>query len=86
MTDSGNPHWADDQHNEPRRYAVHLTRVGGSARTIRVISFLGPLKAVYLASTSLRVALGKTASSVEVEDLGPADGVEAGYIIDRMEW
>jgi hypothetical protein len=70
----------------PRRYEVRLIAPDGSVRTFRVTTYLGELKAVYLASSSLRSVFSRTAYHIEVVDLGEADGIERGDLIDRMEW
>ena len=44
------------------------------------------MKAVYLASSTIRSVFTRTAYRIEVHDLGRAEGVESGYGIDRMEW
>ena len=65
----------------------------GWRKVVPVITDRGPLKAVYLASATLRTALAKRpALSVEVEALGPCEVNERGiailhgYIFDRQEW
>lgn len=77
---------------EPRRYIVEFTYRGGATRVVPVITYLGPLKAVYLASATLRESLGRGASDVAVRDVGPVEMDERGvakldgHIFDRREW
>jgi len=59
---------------EPERYNVVMIGLDGSRKVVPVITDRGPLKAVYLASATLRTALAKRpALSVEVEALGPCE-------------
>ncbi len=53
---------------------------------MRVISYLGPEKAIFLAGATLKSALGRTPHWVEVDDFGVAEGLEKGYLFDRSEW
>jgi hypothetical protein len=64
----------------------------GSRKVVPVITDRGPLKAVYLASSTLRSALAKKVLNVEVEALGRCELNERGtakldgYIFARQEW
>ena len=49
------------------RYEVALIGVDGSRRVVPVIADRGPLKAVYLASSTLKSVFGKAAWEVTVE-------------------
>lgn len=82
----------DSAYSEHRRYEVRLTYIDGSQKVFKVITDHGPLKAVYMAGSSLRSAFAKMAYEVSVEDIGPVELDDRGvaklyhHIIDRMEW
>ena len=77
---------------EPLRYEVALIGVDGSRRVVPVITDRGPLKAVYLASSTLKSVFGKVAWEATVEAVGPVEldergiGKLDGHIFDRNEW
>ena len=77
---------------EPVRYHVVMIGLDGSRKVVPVITDRGPLKAVYLASATLRTTLGRSRRfGVDVEVVGPVEFMIGpsqldGYIFDRQEW
>jgi len=83
-----------DQHAWPVRYQVTIKSGLGQIRKLRVLTWLGPEKAIAIAAHADGHGYGSPEGiyDIDVEELGPAERgergevVTKGYLSDRMEF
>ena len=83
-----------EQQAWPVRYQVTIRSSLGQVRKLRVLTWLGPEKAVAIAAHADGYGYGSPDGvyDIDVEELGPAErdergaAVSEGYLSDRMEF